>query len=84
MSQLEKLIQNILSGASDANIAFKDLCQLLIHFGFEVRTKGSHNIFRKSGIEEKINLQKDGSKAKPYQVKQVRAVILKYKLGGEK
>ena len=41
-------------------------------------------MFRKSGIEEKINLQKDGNKAKPYQVKQVRAVILKYKFGGEK
>ncbi|MGB3972611.1 MAG: type II toxin-antitoxin system HicA family toxin [Peptococcia bacterium] len=84
MSQIEKLILQILSGTSDANIGFKDLCQLLIHLGFDERTKGSHHIFRKSGIEEKINLQKDGNKAKPYQVKQIRAVILKYKLGGEK
>lgn len=84
MSQIEKLIFQILSGTSDANIAFKDLCQLLNHLGFDERTKGSHHMFRKSGIEEKINLQKDGNKAKPYQVKQVRAVILKYKLGGEK
>ncbi|MGD0209516.1 MAG: type II toxin-antitoxin system HicA family toxin [Desulfomonilia bacterium] len=84
MSRIEKLILQILSGTSDANIAFNDLCQILIHFGFEERTKGSHHIFRKSGIEEKINLQKDDNKAKPYQVKQVRAVILKYKLGGEK
>jgi predicted RNA binding protein YcfA (HicA-like mRNA interferase family) len=83
MSQIEKLIFQILNGTSDANIAFKDLCQLLIHLGFDKRTKGSHHMFRKSGIEEKINLQKDGNKAKPYQVKQVRAVILKYKLGGE-
>lgn len=78
------MILQILSGTSDANIGFKDLCQLLIHLGFDERTKGSHHIFRKSGIEEKINLQKDGNKAKPYQVKQIRAVILKYKLGGEK
>lgn len=84
MSQIEKLIFQILSGTSDANIAFKDLCGLLTHLGFDERTKGSHHIFRKSGIEEKINLRKDGNKAKPYQVKQVRAVILKYKLGGEK
>lgn len=84
MSRIEKLIFQILSGTSDANITFKDLCGLLIHLGFEERTKGSHHMFRKSGIEEKINLQKDGNKAKPYQVKQVRAVILKYKLGGEK
>lgn len=41
-------------------------------------------MFRRSGIEEKINLQKDGDKAKPYQIRQVRAVILKYKLGGER
>ena len=63
--------------------AFRDVCQVLEHLGFEERIKGSHHIFRKSGIEEKINLQKDGPKAKSYQVKQVRAVVLKYKLGGE-
>lgn len=84
MSQTEKLLLQILSGTSDANIAFKELCQLLIHLGFEERIRGSHHIFRKAGIEEKINLQRDSSNAKPYQVKQVRAVILKYKLGGEK
>ena len=38
-------------------------------------------MFRKSGVEERINLQREGNNAKPYQVKQVRAVILKYKLG---
>lgn len=83
MSKVEKLIAQILTGTSDANIAYKDLFQLLIQLGFEERTKGSHHIFRKSGIDEKINLQKDGNNAKPYQVKQVRTIILKYKLGGE-
>jgi predicted RNA binding protein YcfA (HicA-like mRNA interferase family) len=82
MSKFEKLIAQILAGTSDANIAYKDLCQLLIHLGFEERTKGRHHIFRKSGVDEKINLQKDGNNAKPYQVKQVRTIIHKYKLGG--
>ncbi len=41
-------------------------------------------MFRKAGVEEKINLQCEGSKAKVYQVRQVRAIILKYKLGGPK
>jgi predicted RNA binding protein YcfA (HicA-like mRNA interferase family) len=50
--------------------------------GFEVRIRGSHHIFRKEGVVEKINLQRAGNKAKPYQVKQVRNVIVKYKLGG--
>ena len=46
-----------------------------------MRIKGSHHIFRKAGVEEKPNLQKEGNKAKPYQVKQIRNLILKYKLG---
>ena len=83
MGKFEKLVAQILKGTADANIAYKDLCQLLMHLGFEERTKGSHHIFRKSGVDEKINLQRDGNNAKPYQVKQVRTVILKYKLGGE-
>ena len=82
MGNMEKLLFQILRGTSDANLRFGDLCSLLTRLGFEMRTKGSHHIFRMTGVEERINLQKDGSKAKPYQVKQVRNVILKYKLGG--
>jgi predicted RNA binding protein YcfA (HicA-like mRNA interferase family) len=81
MGNQEKLRVQICGGRSDANIAFEDLCNLLLHFGFELRTRGSHHLFRKVGIAEKINLQREGSKAKPYQVRQVRNVILKYKLG---
>ena len=66
---------------SDANIAFADLVSLLKHLGFDMRIKGSHHIFRKAGIIDKVNLQKEGNKAKPYQVRQVRDIILKYKLG---
>ncbi len=80
MGNYKRLIQQILSGKADANIAFSDLCNLLLRCGFEMRASGSHHIFRKAGIEEKINLQKDDGKAKPYQVKQVRYIILKYKL----
>ncbi len=80
MSKYANLLLTILIGASDSNISFKDLCQLMSRLGFEERINGSHHIFRKSGIEEKINLQKDGNKAKTYQVKQVRNVIIKYKL----
>jgi predicted RNA binding protein YcfA (HicA-like mRNA interferase family) len=82
MGMHEKLLLKILSGTSDANISFEDLCSLLKDFGFEMRIRGSHHIFRKEEIAEKINLQRDGNKAKPYQVKQVRTVIIKHKLGG--
>jgi predicted RNA binding protein YcfA (HicA-like mRNA interferase family) len=82
MSKYDKLLLQILRGNSDANISFEDLCQLLRRMGFEERTRGSHHLFRKPGVEEKVNLQREGNKAKVYQVRQVRAVILKYKLGG--
>lgn len=81
MGKHEKLIFQILRCTSDANLSFSDLINLMQHFGFEMRIKGSHHIFRKKGVEEKPNLQKDGNKAKPYQVKQIRNIILKYKLG---
>ena len=79
----EKILRRVLSGASDTNIRFDDLCHLLGSFGFEMRVRGSHHVFRKAGVEEKINLQREGSDAKPYQVRQVRAVLVKYRLGGE-
>jgi len=83
MSKYQKLLAMILSGTADANVPFADLCHLLRLLGFVMRTKGSHHLFRKAGVEEKVNLQKDGNKAKPYQVRQVRAVIIRYRLGGE-
>jgi len=81
VSKSDKVFEQVLSGRSDANIRFADLCGLLLGLGFEMRTSGSHHVFRMAGVEEKINIQKDGSKAKPYQVKQVRAVIVKYRFG---
>ena len=83
MSQHEKLLLRVLRGASDANIPFDGLCQLLHHLGFEERIRGSHHIFTKDGVEEILNLQAKGAKGKPYQIKQVRIVILKYRLGGK-
>ncbi|MBI5886936.1 MAG: type II toxin-antitoxin system HicA family toxin [Deltaproteobacteria bacterium] len=82
MGKYDKLLLRVLSGNSDANIHFEDLCALLLHLGFETRVRGSHHLFRKEKIAEKINLQHDGGMAKPYQVKQVRNTIVKYKLGG--
>ncbi len=76
-----KLLRRILEGRSDANIDFSDLRALLLHLGFEERTRGSHHIFRRADVEERINLQRQGNNVKPYQVRQVRAVILRYGLG---
>ena len=81
MTQQDKILDKILRGASDANISFDSLCQLLQFLGFEERIRGSHHIFSKDGIEEILNLQPKQGKAKAYQVKQVRSIIVKYKLG---
>ena len=81
MSQQDKLLLKILPGNSDVNIPFDQLCQLLRSLGFTERISGSHHIFTQSGIEDILNLQPKKGKAKAYQVKQVRNVILKYHLG---
>lgn len=82
MGQNEKLLMKILCGTQDKSVQFSELQKLLMLMGFSVRIKGDHFIYTKDGVEEIINIQPDGSKAKPYQVKQVRNLILKYKFGG--
>ncbi|MBC8335219.1 MAG: type II toxin-antitoxin system HicA family toxin [Anaerolineales bacterium] len=83
MSKREKTLSNILRGTSDTNISFDDLRKLLLFFGFQERIRGSHHIFSKEDVTEIINLQSKKAKAKAYQVKQVRNLILKYKLAGK-
>ena len=80
MGKLEKLYEHILLRRSDANVPFETLRALLRRLGFDERIKGDHHIFTKDGVEEILNLQPKGGKGKPYQVKQVRDVILKYQL----
>ena len=41
---------------------------------------GSHHLFTRSGVFEQINLQTDGSMAKPYQIRQVRKILLHYSI----
>jgi predicted RNA binding protein YcfA (HicA-like mRNA interferase family) len=83
MGNYDKVLDKILRGTSDANIAFDDLRGLLLHLGFEERIRGSHHLYRREGVDAKINVQREGSKAKAYQVRQVRAIILEYHLAGE-
>jgi hypothetical protein len=80
MGKQAKLLIQVLSGTSMPT-SFDGLCGLLKYLGFDERIRGSHHIFTKDDVEEILNLQPKGSKSKPYQVKQVRNVILKYKLG---
>ena len=81
MPKRAKLIDKIMRGVSDANIPFADLCSLLCSVGFAERVHGDHHIFTRNDVEEIVNLQPKSGMAKPYQVKQVRALFIRYRLG---
>jgi len=81
MGKVEKTLQLVLRGTSDANIPFRDLCRLLKRLGFAERIRGDHFIYSKPRVDEILNIQPIGALAKAYQVKQVRDLILKFRLG---
>ena len=83
MNKNEKTLQDVLSGKKDANIRFHDLCNMLESIGVNLlRIEGSHHVFAASGVYQILDIQpdkKDHSKAKRYQVRQVRQYINRYK-----
>lgn len=80
MGKYEKLYEYILMRRSDTNIPFDSLCILLKRLGFEERIKGDHHIFTRDDVEEILNIQPKEGKGKPYPVKQVRDIIIKYQI----
>lgn len=80
MGKHDKLYRQLLLHRSDANLSFDGLCALLGRLGFSERVRGDHHIFTMDGVDEILNLQPRNAKGKPYQVKQVREVILRYNL----
>lgn len=59
MGKFEKLRDRILSGTSDSNIEFKQLCNLITRLGFAERVRGDHQYsatwFKSKGISSKAN-----------------------------
>jgi hypothetical protein len=76
----ETILDRVLRGTADANIRFDDLRSLLISLSFTERIRGRHHIFTRPSVEEILNIQPHGPLAKPYQVKQVRKVVVRYRL----
>jgi len=71
--------------AEPAGIHFRELCLLAKHLGFRKRGgKGSHVVYEKDGVEEILTFQDRNGMAKPYQVKQLLAVMEKYDMSGER
>lgn len=57
MSRAEKLVAKLLSGRSDKNFSFDDLCHVVERAGFDSRGgKGSHRVYYKNEVVEIINV----------------------------
>ena len=79
MTKTRKLLQKVLGGAKD--IRFGDMVILIEAFGFQLsRISGSHHIFVHPDVEELVNLQNVGGKAKPYQIHQFLRLVERYNL----
>jgi predicted RNA binding protein YcfA (HicA-like mRNA interferase family) len=75
MGKQEKLLNQLANHSQDANWNFHNMTGLLQRLGWEMRVRGSHHFFHKTEVRDIINLQPAGSKAKGYQVRQVRNVL---------
>jgi len=82
VTRFDKLWERLHSRFSERNFDFDDLRHVLLSLGFEERIRGSHHIFARHGIDEIVNIQAVGQLAKPYQVRQVRAIIVRHGLRG--
>ncbi|MCI8874160.1 MAG: type II toxin-antitoxin system HicA family toxin [Lachnospiraceae bacterium] len=82
MSRYDKIRSDILSGKCDKNISETDMRFFLDKIGaVNRRTNGSHIQYTIDNIPELINIQPKNGKIKPYQVKEIRNIVKKYRLG---
>jgi hypothetical protein len=75
MASDEKRLERLQDFQRDQGWEFGELCRLLQRLGFEMRISGSHHFFRRDGMRDITNLQPQNSRAKPYQVRQVRKTL---------
>jgi len=82
MARTHKLLEQILRGDADTNVKFSGMVQLLKRLAFGNALREAIAFF--GAMESrKSNLQPHAGKCQPYQVKQVRNVIINYRLAGE-
>ncbi len=77
----QKIYNDVISGKSDNNINFNDFRNLIVDLGFNfINQNGSHIQYYNKNINERMTIQNNKSKAKGYQVKQLRNIIIKHGL----
>jgi hypothetical protein len=79
MSKIEELVA--LMQQKQKGIKFKDLAKVCDYYFGEPRQRGTSHVIYKTPWQgdPRINIQKSGKEAKPYQVKQVLLAINKLK-----
>ena len=78
-SRRDRLLEQVLAG--DAVLSFRDLGFLLRSLGVSLaRVSGSHHIYVHPRATRPINVQKLGKDAKPYQLRQLRSIVLEFGL----
>ncbi len=78
--QPARLLERILRGDL-ANVDFADAQRLVRRLGFEeLRVTGSHHVYSCPGIAQQLNLQDRRGHTKPYQLRQLAALVRQYNL----
>ncbi|UVO50348.1 type II toxin-antitoxin system HicA family toxin [Sphingomonas sp. SUN019] len=73
MTRIAKLYDRLASGSA---ISFDEFERLLRAFGFVLgRTSGSHRIYKRTDVHDRIVVQPKGKAAKPYQLRQFLDII---------
>ncbi len=76
----EKLLERLAAGSLH-NVTFADLCRLAEALGFRLeRVRGSHHIYAHPELSVRLNLQDRHGGAKPYQIRQLLALVEDYNL----
>lgn len=73
--RLEEILEEL---ANPKNVSFKTLLEICMELFDVPRIKGSHHVFKMPWPgDPRINIQRDGKDAKPYQVKDVVKAVKK-------
>ena len=79
MARPAKIFDRVMEGRG--SIPFRDFERLLLALGFRHdRTSGSHRIYIHAKAKRPLSVQPRGKDAKPYQVRQLRAMIEDFEL----
>jgi hypothetical protein len=82
VSSREKLLAAIRNNPKD--VRFSDACKVAGWMGFTGKGgKGAHRVFQRPGEITSLNFQDRGGKIKPYQARQLIAMMDKYGSEGQ-